>query len=250
MINIENTALWGVIEQYRKAPNRGVHLACKQTLQDLLSPLLSADKIEEPQGLGDNHKFLNPWLMQAHQMRMSDQRLPPVPTMTKDALLYGALMLEEVGETLQALGHALVSKSGGSVGQLCRISSMYIAQGVSMYSKASELRTLIAQCTEKIDESVLSLLYSKELLDGVTDTSVVVCGLANALGLPGGEAYGAVAISNISKRNPVTGKIDKDPSGKWLKGPNYKAPNLGPLLHQIIAPIEAKEQRDGDSTAV
>jgi hypothetical protein len=64
------------------------------------------------------------------------------------------------------------------------------------------------------------------IFDGTTDVAVVNCGFALACGLPGSDGYREVALSNISKRNPDTGMIDKTADGKWIKGAEYRAPDL------------------------
>jgi hypothetical protein len=39
-----------------------------------------------------------------------------------------------------------------------------------------------------------------------------------------------VAESNLSKANPITGLIEKDASGKWIKGSQYQSPQIDAVL--------------------
>jgi hypothetical protein len=67
----------------------------------------------------------------------------------------------------------------------------------------------------------------------------VIAGLAASSGLPAAAGCVEVATSNLSKANPSTGVIDVDPSGKWIKGANYVAPNLGRVIDAHVRAIEA-----------
>lgn len=68
------------------------------------------------------------------------------------------------------------------------------------------------------------------MADGTTDLMVTNAGFALALGLPGAALYEEVASSNLTKKNPQTGVIDKTPDGKWIKGAKYREPNIDKVL--------------------
>lgn len=70
------------------------------------------------------------------------------------------------------------------------------------------------------------------LLDGITDVAVVTAGFGLAAGLPAREGYAECMGSNLSKANPRTGKIDKDASGKWIKGSAYRAADFRRVLDE------------------
>lgn len=64
------------------------------------------------------------------------------------------------------------------------------------------------------------------MLDGDIDMIVVSIGAAFSQGANMSKAWKRVHDSNVSKRNPETGKIDKDTNGKWVKAPGYVKPEL------------------------
>lgn len=170
----------------------------------------------------------DPWLLQRQVMAMSGQRTPTTPVLTNETLLYAALILEELGETLNVAAGVLFdhSPSRDMMAQdLVRLSE-------DLGNKSREVRkqlegfSLLVPLT---DEAAV------ELLDGATDLAVVVCGLCESMGLPGYAAYMEVYDSNRSKANPATGVIDKTPDGKWIKGTGYFKPNLAMVLGTHMA---------------
>ena len=96
---------------------------------------------------------------------------------------------------------------------------------------ASARSTQVRKYLERIPRMnhPLTRAQARPVLDGTTDLAVVNSGFSLAAGLPGSLAYQAVQVSNLSKAGP-DGKIAKDPSGKWIKGPNYRMPELDSLL--------------------
>lgn len=183
-------------------------------------------------------KGLDPWEMQRDLMVMSDQRIARRAQLTETSLLYGALILEEAGETLTGLARAALRASNfyepeTTEGKLC--SSMFanynaIADAMDFAAGAARYEL------KKLKDMGLLLTFdltraeAQEIFDGTVDLTVVNCGFALASGLPGAEGYVEATASNISKKNPETGMIDKDPSGKWIKGPNYFEPDLLSIL--------------------
>lgn len=177
---------------------------------------------------------VDPWEQQLLLMVASGQQIPIAPTLTNGSILYGALLLEETGETVAALAKAVA---------LC-VPDHLVGERRTQLLKLKYRLEDLAQVLEqdsKIIRAVLSDVVADinvplppdiagELFDGTTDVAVVNCGLALACGLPGAAGYAEVANSNLSKANPETGVIDKHPDGKWVKGVNYREPDLEKVL--------------------
>lgn len=166
---------------------------------------------------------IDPWEYQRRLMAASDQCMPDTPRITNTSLLYAALIMEETGETLRALQGAMsdardLTGDEGSIAHTLRGTADMLAL------RSLAIRSRI-ECIV-FDEPILRKEHVVELFDGTTDIAVVNCGFALASGLPGAAGYEDVAGSNLSKVNPDTGKIDKDRGGKWVKGRNFKKPDL------------------------
>jgi hypothetical protein len=190
---------------------------------------------------------VDPWRLQRRLMEVSGQEKPDGPMLTRDSLLYYALILEEVKETGEALYLALdrarfcVSSESGIRSPLHTVSpgAQLMLGGICnhlnaitgrMGSTSTALRNLL-KLHDGVDlHYALSLDEARPLLDGTNDVSVVNCGFALACGLPGAPGYLEVGNSNLSKVDPTTGRIERDPSGKWIKGPKYQEPNLNCVL--------------------
>lgn len=178
----------------------------------------------------------DPWLMQRRLMEISpNQELPEVPTITGTSLLYFALILEEAAELGYALDRELRSAAINSS------SSDSIKEwggnpfGDLIYSAASRMKHFSVLLRMQISSNpfaarAISREGARGILDGITDIAVVTCGFSAAAGLPGSAAFGEVTDSNLSKADPMTGRIESDPSGKWIKGPNYREPSLDRVL--------------------
>lgn len=170
----------------------------------------------------------DPWLLQKQMMTMSGQRTPDRPTLTNETLLYAALILEELGETLEVASSAIFDHAAGRdlmAQDLARISKELTDTSQSMRKHLDGFNLTIPLPDEE----------AVELLDGVTDLAVVVCGMCESMGLPGFAAYMEVYDSNRSKANPATGVIDKTADGKWIKGSQYRKPNLAEVLGKHMA---------------
>jgi hypothetical protein len=178
---------------------------------------------------------VDPWEQQRLLMVASSQRIPSVPTVTNGAIFYGALLLEETGETAGALSKAvaLCVPENDPVRrvQLSRLKYWLEDLGQMLEREAKNIRTILSELTVDLD-TPLPPVIAAELFDGIIDVAVVNCGLALACGLPGAAGYAEVAISNLSKINPDTGVIDKHPDGKWIKGVDYKEPDLERVLRE------------------
>jgi len=172
----------------------------------------------------------SPWDYQRQLMLISDQEIPNSPRLTRTSILYGALILEEAGETALGLAKAIEESSAGRNSMLFALAKDYARTAVHLIDTSKALRKSLEACQELPDDLPMAFDTAKELLDGCIDIHVVTCGMSLATGLPGMDAYATVASSNLSKANPATGKIDKTPDGKWIKGSGYKAPDLDPLL--------------------
>ncbi len=170
--------------------------------------------------------FLDPWAMQQRLMVASDQPLPEQPTINNNSILYALLMMEELGETL-----------GGMSAVMARLDQMtpeVLGMINTFDSLSHRLQALAIVHRESLTRVTIDSLLTEDeavnLFDGTTDVAVVNCGFALASGLPGAAGYDEVARSNLSKRNPNTGKIDKTADGKWIKGSGFFKPNLAHVL--------------------
>lgn len=109
-------------------------------------------------------------------------------------------------------------------------------------------------CCEELSELLRGLLEQNEelTLDGAIDLLYVTIGTLVALGLPVGEAFMEVHLSNMSKEKQIT-----DPYANRVrdKGPNYRAPDLAGVLerwHLIrdqALPTKALESSAASSSA-
>ena len=173
---------------------------------------------------------VNPWKSQLMLMLKSGQTVANYPTVNKGSMLYGALIMEELAETLIGLAKGIEQVSLGKGSELYKLSVHYVQVAKILSASSLSIRSQIAGLSEHPLPKTVSLEVAREILDGVTDLHVVVAGLGLACGLPGQAAYQRVSSSNLSKANPVSGMIDKDSTGKWIKGQNYKEPELDDLI--------------------
>ena len=169
------------------------------------------------------------WESQSRLMSASDQPQPEVAMLTHAGVRYLGLIAEELSET--ACEMAILVRRHGQSTETIGLANVCQRLADQLKTDALALR----QALVRVPDSDLNILPSSAVemqgvFDGVTDIAVTTAGMGLALGLPCGEGYAEVQRSNASKGNPVTGKIDKDDSGKWIKGPNYREPDLGQLL--------------------
>lgn len=185
---------------------------------------------------------VDPWAMQRSLMRASGQDLPNTVVLTKNALMYHGLIVEELAETLDIVGVALRNEAererlaiiGGlpphhTTPGLATLASTF--SGLTLH--LSNTADLIKRELKRMPSTVRFNLNRHEaitLADGHTDLVVVTAGAALASGIPGADCYEEVADSNLSKANPATGLIDKDATGKWIKGSAYHDPDLAAVL--------------------
>ena len=189
-------------------------------------------------------KAVDIWSFQEDLMKASDQEIPREPRINKNVLLYLALMAEELGETADAVRKELELYLLVTADEFDVMPETEQAQFDALRQVHSKLESLV-RLGDLASGIRGHLTYvnggwwlrptrqgAEEMLDGATDVAVVTAGFGLAAGLPAREGYHEVGASNLSKANPVTGKIDKDPSGKWIKGSQYKAPDLGTVLER------------------
>lgn len=179
---------------------------------------------------------VDPWAYQEVLMAASDQHMPAAPELHSGVMLYAALNLEENSEILTGLTKALdrVTKApgadAGTTAQLERINALLKEAAELMHKNSVEIRTELK--TFPVDfRAGLERPEVKEMADGTTDLTVTNAGFALSLGVSGPKCYLKVGSSNLSKRNPDTGRIDKTPDGKWIKGRDYFEPDLMSVLY-------------------
>lgn len=192
----------------------------------------------------------SPWGVQAKLMEISGQI--PMGSSSEGvgangdgpALLYAALTMEELSETLSALTRTLAVVDARADDRFLpdrsidrsaqQASELLVGASRMMLSYSQSIRHLLKWTAEDGNRFVINPDAPKaaldELADGLTDTAVTLFGLCVATGLPVEKCYTEVQRSNLSKANPATGVIDKDPSGKWIKGSNYTPPDLSRIL--------------------
>lgn len=188
----------------------------------------------------------SPWEVQAKLMEISGQI--PMGSSSEGVgangdgptLLYAALTMEELSEALSALTLTLSVVDDRSCSRFLPDRSAQLATdllvGASnmMLSYSQSIRHLLKWTARDGHRFVINPTAPKEALnelaDGLTDTAVTLFGLCVATGLPVEKCYSEVQRSNLSKANPDTGVIEKDQSGKWIKGSNYTPPDLSRIL--------------------
>ncbi len=191
----------------------------------------------------------DPWEMQRRVMVISGQEIKDSPRLTTTSALYGALIMEESGEFYGNLSDAVgalvlsMPESERHRETFANISRRLQAMSAISRTNAEVIRGFLSDLPPF--DFPLSEDLAVALLDDTTDITVVNCGFAIAAGLPGADGYTEVTRSNLSKANPETGAIDKDPSGKWIKGVNYFQPNLAQVLraHEPERPMSEDELR-------
>ncbi len=182
-------------------------------------------------------ELVDPWRLQYRLMQMSGQATPALPIVNNTTLLYAALMLEEMAETFQGLRKVLgrTREFGSHATQHLKEREFFMM----LVDMAGDMRAVSTQMRQHLKTMPgyaikVSRSEAKEILDGTTDNAVVNAGFCIATGLPGAPAYSAVLTSNLSKANPDTGVIDKTPDGKWIKGIDYKEPDLDAVLNDQL----------------
>lgn len=195
-----------------------------QTL-DIMSVSMFGDDMETKM---PEEPAVDPWEYQRRLMEMSDQRIPHGFRLHTGVLLYGALIMEETAETYQGISTALQAGAKDDDSYSLAIATNFGNAAVSLLSWSKVIRGLLEHADVDFP---LTEDCAVELFDGTTDIAVVNSGFALSCGFPGAAGYREVVGSNISKANPETGKIDKDPGGKWIKGPDFYKPDLMRVLY-------------------
>lgn len=177
---------------------------------------------------------MNPWEVQTVLMTASDQIMAPAPEMNHGVLLYAALNLEEGREILAGLTKTLnrLVASGAHdnvIAPLQAISASLTEADRVMKQNSLAVREQL-KVLPKDFRAEMTEAEVIEVTDGTMDLTVTNSGLAVSFGLDGAACYAEVAQSNLSKRNPDTGVIDKTADGKWIKGRDYREPNLHPII--------------------
>lgn len=186
--------------------------------------------------------------LQREVMTRSAQDLPAEICLTPQTIMYAALNLEELGEQLVALAEGI---NHGAMGPTDG-SRMYEGEGWSqaanlmghvgadIQQQSRDLRNSVKDTFRGTNPRIaITLPYAKEIVDGANDVTVVNAGFLLSMGVPAMACYEEVTLSNLSKANPETGVIDKELDGKWIKGVNYKAPDLGRIIEPLLWKIPA-----------
>jgi predicted HAD superfamily Cof-like phosphohydrolase len=86
-------------------------------------------------------------------------------------------------------------------------------------------RSLIAEEVGELDNAIDGE-DRVEILDALLDILVVTIGAMHSLGVDEENAWKEVISSNMSKIDPVTGKVLKRKDGKVIKPDSFKPPRL------------------------
>ena len=167
-------------------------------------------------------------------MQASGQELPDKLRVTKTAVLYGALIAEEVGETLVALSDLFAKAAETHKYDAFNLAIEYARTGHWMIDQSRQWRERIEFMPDStFDGQELKPADFVGFLDGLCDTVVVVAGAAHSAGLPIAQAYAEVMSSNLSKIDPASNTILKTRDGKWIKGLAFAPPDLETLLSRV-----------------
>jgi len=159
--------------------------------------------------------------------------------LTREAITYFALILEEVAEGGQTLLSLLrdTKLEPGQIQDFALLRQTIAPAVRSMDLTSRRVRQMMElPAFTQWPGRELTLPQAKAILDDHVDIQVVNSGFGLSLGLPCAEGYLNVGASNLSKKNPDTGKIDKDAGGKWIKGRDYMPPDLESVLAQFYPP--------------
>lgn len=169
------------------------------------------------------------WDLQRRLMLASDQQMPMSPQLNAGVLLYFALTLEELGEMAKTI-HGILLRDKSQRWSRAQMGHLFYSSSSSLAAMSSQVRKVLPAISDL--SMPLTLEEAKALFDDTTDVTVTVAGLPISAGLPASSGYLEVLQSNLSKANPATGKIDKTPDGKWIKGRHYVKPDLARVLKQ------------------
>ena len=86
--------------------------------------------------------------------------------------------------------------------------------------------------------------------DALIDMVYIIYGTGIEYGLPMGELFDEVHRSNMTKIDPVTGRVIRREDGKILKPASYSSPNLAGIIERRLAAVEHLYQDGTDPTDV
>lgn len=171
------------------------------------------------------------WKSQRELMTISGQSVPAQPEVNHHVIGYLAFTLEEMAESIAPIRNTISDHRQHKAHHLELEQVLQLAQH-DLHALSHRLRSALE--TEHQFHYRMSYENALEALDGMVDATVTIAGWPIAAGLPASLSYVEVQTSNLSKRDPNTGRIEKDPSGKWIKGPNFRKPRLDYILSSVM----------------
>jgi predicted HAD superfamily Cof-like phosphohydrolase len=110
-------------------------------------------------------------------------------------------------------------------------------QSIGVFNE-SQFRLYVSLIDEEVGELKDAIMDNDivETVDAVLDTIVVCLGALHSLGVDPEGAWAEVIRSNMSKVDPITGKMLKREDGKIIKHPDWSAPNLQPFISRAEKP--------------
>lgn len=147
----------------------------------------------------------------------ADLERPSVPTVPGPR--FGSVALSQVQAMVKSLGLAR---------RLSKELSLANGDDVAL----RRVRLMV----EELTETVVAILEGDVVgtTDGLTDLQYVTAGSAVDFGIDLDWAHRIVHHANMAKRNPATGKFDKDPANKIIKPEGWVGPE-DKLIDMLIS---------------
>ena len=129
------------------------------------------------------------------------------------------------------LRHLFIKTPFESVREFMKVMNMNIAQKPSLEKNLplhkANIKEEFKELLEAIEEKDMAHICKE-----AADLIYVVIGLFYGIGIDGEQIFAHVHHSNMSKINPLTGKVEKASNGKVKKGNNYSPPDIKKLLKE------------------
>lgn len=172
---------------------------------------------EFPDTINDERRLVDPWDYHRALMFAMHHQIPAQPMMTRDSLMYYALLLEEAAQAGQTLLKGLAPGGEQVFGMSARedleiIRQLMASTSRSMSFVSRRMNQLVDGAPLRCwDGQFLPQRQAQQLLDDLSALQMMTCGFALATGLPVEEGYRQMSTSCISKAQ----------SGKEVKEPDF-----------------------------
>ena len=167
------------------------------------------------------------WEQQQELMQAAEKALPMAPAVTRDTVLYMAMLVEQTADLITTYRRIHGPGSG-----LPSVMLMY-RLAADLFGWSCQLK---AEYQEPIPPAAASLL-----LHDVSMLAIITAGLGLSAGLPSRSAFEEMIRSKLSAANPTTHRIDKDAQGLPVKGSAWSPPDFMKVLEQQCADLFCKK---------